>query len=223
MDVSYLVKQIKSVPQGLRLRLAKAITVNSDQTVDIQIAGDENTLPSIKYLSHIAPKPDDQIWVLSNGADVVGLGMVASATRTLAPTAIRSTAQTITTSTQTAISFDSVENDGWNCWDLTPNPTRLTVPIKGRYILTGNVAFEAASAGHRAINILKNSTEEICRSDFSPVSNSVDTHSTVTSHAVTLDKNDYVELRVWHNRGSDLQILATGDHTPKFSLIYLGS
>jgi hypothetical protein len=191
--------------------------------MDVQVAGDTNTLPSVRYLSNYAPKPDDQVWLINSGADLLGIGMVASADRTLAPTAYRSTAQTITTSTQTKVEFDTVDSDGWNCWDLSPNPTRLTVPVTGRYIITGNVAFEASASGHRAINILKNNTLELARSDFNPVSNSIDTHSTVTCHAVSLTKGDYVELRVWQNSGSDLDIMNTGDHNPKMSLIYLGS
>jgi hypothetical protein len=223
MDFNYLVKNIKEVPQGLRLRQGSVTTVNSNYTMDVQIAGATEILPSVRYLSNYAPKPSDQVWILNNGADMLGFGMVAGADRTLAPTASRSTNQTITTSTQTKVIFDAVDSDGWNCWDVSPNPTRLTVPVTGRYIITGNVAFEADSAGHRAVNIFKNNTVELARSDFNPVSNSIDTHSTVTCHAVSLTKGDYVELRVWQNSGNDLDILDSGDHSPKFSLIYLGS
>jgi hypothetical protein len=225
MDLNYLVNQIKgdAIAPTLRLRQGKVILVNADRTMNVQIAGDTNTLPSVRYLSNYAPKPDDQVWLLNLGADLLGIGMVAGADRTLAPTASRSTNQSIPTSTQTKIEFDDVDSDGWNCWDLSPNPTRLTVPVTGRYIITGNVAFEAASAGHRAINILKNNTLELARSDFNPVSNSIDTHSTVTCHAVSLTKGDYVELRAWQNSGSALNILDSGDHNPRFSLIYLGS
>jgi hypothetical protein len=225
MDLNYLVNQIKgdTIAPTLRFRQGKVITVNADRTIDVQIAGDTNTLPSVRYLSNYAPKPDDQVWLLNSGADLLGIGMVAGADRTLAPTASRSTNQSIPTATQTKISFDDVDSDGWNCWDLSPNPTRLTAPVTGRYIVTGNVAFEAASAGHRAINILKNNTLELARSDFNPVSNSIDTHSTVTCHAVTLTKGDYVELRAWQNSGSALNILDSGDHSPRLSLIYLGS
>lgn len=225
MDLGYLVNQIKgdTTAPNLRVRQGKVVTVNANRTIDVQIAGDTNTLPSVRYLSNYAPKPDDQTWLLNSGADLLAIGMVAGVDRTLAPTASRSTAQTITTSAQTKIIFDAVDSDGWNCWDVSPNPTRLTAPLTGRYIITGNVAFEAASSGHRAINILKNNTVELARSDFNPVSNSIDTHSTVTCHAVSLTKGDYVELRVWQNSGSDLDILNSGDHSPKLSLIYLGS
>jgi hypothetical protein len=223
MDLGYLVNQIKASPQGLRLRQGKVIIVNSDRTMDVQIAGDTNTLPSVRYLSNYAPKPDDQVWLFNTGADLLGFGMVAEAGRTLAPTASRSTVQTIPTATQTKVIFDAVDSDGWNCWDLSPNPTRLTVPLTGRYIVTGNVAFEASASGHRALNIYKNNTVELARSDFNPVSNSIDTHTTLTCHAVSFTKGDYVELRVWQNSGSDLDVEVSSEHQPKMSLIYLGS
>lgn len=222
MDLSFLVNQIKASEQGLRIRQGKVITVNSNRTIDVQIAGDTNTLPGVRYASNYAPKPDDQVWLLNDGADLLGFYMVAGADRTLAPTAVRTTNQTITTSTQTKIIFDSVDSDGWGCWSVS-NPTRLTIPVTGRYIISANAAFEAAAPGHRAINILKNNVNELARSDFLPVSNSIDTHSSVTSHAVSMTKGDYVEFRCWQDSGSDLDILNGGDHSPRLSIIYLGS
>ncbi len=82
MDLSFLVNQIKATDQGLRLRQGKVTAVNSDYTMDVQVAGDTNTLPSVRYLSNYAPKPDDQVWLLNNGTDLLGFGMVAGAGRT---------------------------------------------------------------------------------------------------------------------------------------------
>lgn len=75
MDLSYLVKQIKEPSSGLRLRQAKVITVNaSPASVDIQIAGDTNTLPSVKYLKSLTPVANDIVWILVNGSDLVVIG-----------------------------------------------------------------------------------------------------------------------------------------------------
>lgn len=223
MDFSYLVKLIREAPQGLRLRQGKIITVNNDRTVDVQIAGDTNTLPSVRYLSNYAPLPETQTWLLTQNADILAIGMIAGVDRTLAPTAIRTTTQAIPNDTQTKVTFDSVDSDAWNCWDVGPNPTRLTAPISGRYIAMGNIAFAPAASGHRAVNILKNNTDELVRSDFPTVGNSVDTHSTVTSTPISLTKGDYIELRVWQNSGSSLNLQVGSNHEPKLGLIYLGS
>lgn len=79
MDFSYLVNQIKTTPQGLRLRQGKVVAYNSGpSTVDIQLAGDTNTLPSVKYLESYSPTVNDTVWLLSNGADLLVIGKQAN-------------------------------------------------------------------------------------------------------------------------------------------------
>jgi hypothetical protein len=79
MDLSYLVNQIKAVPPGLRLRQGKVMaTNNSPKSIDVQIAGDTNTLPGVKYLDSYAPQVDDIIWLISNGSDLLCIGNQAT-------------------------------------------------------------------------------------------------------------------------------------------------
>lgn len=80
MDVSYLVNQIKTTPQGLRLRQGEVVTHdNVAKTIDVRIAGDPNVLPSVKYLdSYTNPTAGDVIFLLANGADLLALGHIAS-------------------------------------------------------------------------------------------------------------------------------------------------
>jgi hypothetical protein len=52
-------------------------THNSPKRVDIQIAGDTNTLPSVKYLHSYSPQVGDTVFVLTNGADILCLGDIA--------------------------------------------------------------------------------------------------------------------------------------------------
>jgi len=81
MDLSYLVGQIKGTDTFPTLRLRQAYVVarnNSPKTVDIQIAGDINTLPKVKYLDSYAPQVGDTVFVLTNGADILCLGDIAT-------------------------------------------------------------------------------------------------------------------------------------------------
>jgi len=81
MDLSYLVGQIKGTDTSPTLRLRQAYVVashNSPKRVDIQIAGDTNTLPSVKYLHSYAPQVGDTVFVLTNGADILCLGDIAT-------------------------------------------------------------------------------------------------------------------------------------------------
>jgi hypothetical protein len=230
MDLSYLVNQIKGdiTAPNLRVRQGKVITVNSNRTIDVQIAGDTNTLPSVRYLSNYAPKPDDQTWLLNSGADLLAIGMVAGATRTLTPKAYRGTAQSITANTETLVSFSAVENDDWNCWDASPNPTRLTAPITGRYIAVAMVKWSESGndADWFSNSILVNGTQEIAYGNTKKL-RSHGQHINVTSPPITLTKNDYIELLAESSVDAQLIVTANGDSyvgwMPSLSLIYLGS
>lgn len=188
----------------------------------ITLSGGTTPISNVRYLRSYVPRVGDTVLVQVKQNDIFVLGALASNERTLAPTAERSTSQTIPNNTQTKIEFDGVLFDSWNCWDLSPNPTRLTAPIDGIYMAVGTIVFEASSSGHRALNMYYNNTYELARSDFPTVGNSVDTHTTVTSPSFEMAKNDYIELRAWQNSGSDLDAVATGDHRPTLTLIYLG-
>jgi len=80
MDLAYLVNQIKgdtSTPV-LRLRQGKVVVVNtSPASLDIQIAGGANTLPSVKYLDSYSPTTNDTVWLISFGADLLVIGKQA--------------------------------------------------------------------------------------------------------------------------------------------------
>lgn len=227
MDMSYLVNQIKAVPKGLRLRQGKVITVNTNRTMDVQIAGDTNTLPSVRYLSNYAPKPQDQVWLLNDGADLLGIGMIASADRTLAPVAYRTSDVTIPVDTNTYISFEADNSDAWNCWTVG-DPTKLTAPITGRYIATASILMEGQNNTYAAVFIEKG-TQEIARQDGLIATKDHGFHLSVSSVPFTMNKGDFVRMGVHHdyNPDNDLIISSGGvDHTGFFnalSLIYLGS
>jgi hypothetical protein len=227
MDLSYLVNQIKATPSGLRLRQGTVITVNANRTIDVQIASDGFTLPSVRYLSDYAPKPADQVWLLNDGADLLGIGMIASANRTLAPVAYRTTAVTIPKDVNTYISFEADDSDGWNCW-VIGDPTKLTAPVTGRYIATASVLWEGQNSGYAAVFIEKG-TQEIARQDGELTTKEHGLHLSVTSVPITLTKGDFVRMGVHHdhNPENDLIVSSGGvDHTGYFnalSLIYLGS
>lgn len=74
-DMSYLVKQIKSAPSGLRLRQGYVYHYDStNKVLDIQLAGDSNILPGVKYLHSYAPQTGDTVWLLTSGSDILCIG-----------------------------------------------------------------------------------------------------------------------------------------------------
>jgi hypothetical protein len=227
MDISYLVNQIKATPSGLRLRQGTVITVNADRTMDVQIASDGFTLPSVRYLSDYAPKPSDQVWLLNDGADLLGIGMVASSTRTLACTAYRTSTLDIVRNTLTTIPFEAARRNDWNCWTVT-DATKLTAPVTGVYQSTASVLIESQNALIE-VSIYKG-TQEIARQDVELSKTTVGGfHGMVTSVPFEMTKGEFITMRVQHDYNPDLTLLLNAggkDHTGFFnalSLTYLGS
>jgi hypothetical protein len=227
MDLSYLVNQIKAPQSTLRLRQATVISVNSDRTMNVQIAGDGFTLPSVRYLSDYAPKPSDQVWLLNDGADLLGIGMVASSTRTLACTAYRTSTLDIVKDTLTSIPFQAARRNDWNCWTGT-DATKLTAPVTGVYQSTAAILIESQNA-RVEVSIFKG-TQEIARQDVDLTKTDVGGfHGMVTSVPFEMTKGEFITMRVQHDYNPDLTLLLSAggkDHTGYFnalSLTYLGS
>lgn len=122
-------------------------------------------------------------------------------------------AQTITTATETAITFgtgDAVED-----WDtdafhsMSSNTSRITIPtgFGGRYSLHGSVVWAADSTGMRITSIKKGAATYLAMDCRAPIT-SGDVTVVNLSCEVALAAGEYVELRVYHTKGSGLDVQA---------------
>lgn len=104
-------------------------------------------------------------------------------------------------STPTVPSFDTESWDPFGMHEGVTSPSRVTIAIPGRYLMTALVLFSSESAsGHRRIKILKNGadafTNQMLRAsgvDVSPV------YTFITIQE--LAANDYVEVETYQNSG----------------------
>lgn len=223
MDLSYLVNQIKAEPSMLKLRQGKVVTVNSDRTIDVQIAGDTNTLPSVRYLSNYAPKPDDQVWLLNDRTDLLAIGMIAGNERTLAPTVYRTDSLSIPINTETTITYQGERNNGWDCWSAA-NPTRLTAPITGMYQATSAIYADSQSNVDVSVGIKKNGSILLVRQDVTTKNDPNGFHGMVTTTAFPLTKGDYIETTVLHDYNPSINLKADANgYLNSMCFIYLGS
>lgn len=128
----------------------------------------------------------------------------------------RSTNQTITTATATAISFDTVVDDTDTMW-VIGSPTRLTINTAGRYIIFGNIEFEANGTGDRKV---------IIRLNGSTIIASLHIDATAPTHTEdipietmwTFAVGDYIELVVTHTRGANLNVLTSARYSADFRI-----
>ena len=117
--------------------------------------------------------------------------------------ATRATAQTIPTATYTAIAFTSEEDDIGGCHSTVSNNTRIVAPDAGVYRIAASVDFANNASGEiRICDILANGLFRLCaqRPHYSANHQSA-MNPTCT---VRMAANDYVEFRIYHDRGSDL-------------------
>lgn len=151
MDMHRLVTQIKGDTNYLRVRQGRVSAVNADYTIDVTISGDTNVLPKVKYLGHYAPRLNTQVWILTDGTDMIALGHLAPRSAPVLRVS-RSAVQSIPNATDEAVIWTEASGTNpWSMWDNTNNTTRtvITVPIPGYYSATFYGAFVNNTTGLR--------------------------------------------------------------------------
>ena len=119
----------------------------------------------------------------------------------------RSTTQTITTSTDTPIGFDTEVEDTAGYHEGVTNPSRFTVPSSkaGVFHVRGGVFWDANATGQRQCYIRKNGTAIPGTYQVDPGNSSFGI-AQFASAIVRLAVGDYVELTVWQNSGGNRTI-----------------
>jgi len=154
---------------------------------------------------------------------------ITDAHRMPAVRAFRTTNQSITSSTITAVSFDS-ETGGFDqvggvastMHDNSTNPSRLTALYAGIYLAYATVVWAGNATGSRfqwfAINTAGAGTGTRHGQTIAP-GNAASTALNNTA-LMSLAVNDYIELMVFQSSGGALNVL-TGDGCPQFAMVRL--
>lgn len=144
-----------------------------------------------------------------DGFSIPGPALVAGAARVY-----RSSNQTISNTTETAITLDSVTYDTNGYWNAG-SPTLFTIPSgqDGKYIVVGQVKWSVTGSGASYARVYKNGT--LVGEGYSQL---VDTNSvTLVVCEVQLAANDQIELRVFQSAGGSETVVG-GAATTYFSL-----
>ena len=81
MDMHRVAEIIKGTgPAGpkrpaLRLRQTTVVTVNEGGTVDVTFADGEQVIEGVVHFSDVTPVEGGSLWVLTDGVDVIGIGV----------------------------------------------------------------------------------------------------------------------------------------------------
>lgn len=133
----------------------------------------------------------------------------------------RTTTQTISTGTVTALAFDAEEVDTDTLHDNSTNNSRVTIALTGKYFVFGQVDYEASSTGQRQARIHKNGSEFLTSIVDSSTAGIVIVQ---VATVMSLSSGDYVELATYQDSGGDLLANANIANAPttRFAVVYLG-
>lgn len=126
---------------------------------------------------------------------------VASAARVY-----RTTNQSITTATLTALSPDTLDFDTDVYW-AAGTPTRLTAPRAGKYTVGCSILWDSSTTGNRSVYVVKNGVTGTRLAGEQMAANA----SGILNIATTLNlvAGDYVEFYVNQNSGGSVNVVAT--------------
>lgn len=129
--------------------------------------------------------------------------------RLLAAKAVNTTGTAITTSTNTKLPFadaDAFDAPGWH--STSTNNTRITVDEAGLYLVVGNATFPGVAAGTAILTRIYLNGSTIVDSNSHDAITGVGDYVQNQSILV-LTASDYIELEVWHNKGSNETVTGT--------------
>lgn len=138
---------------------------------------------------------------------------------------IRTTAQTITTATVTAIAFNGTDTFDTHAFhDPASNNSRFVVPSgkDGYYLAIATLQWDVSTAGARLMSIRKNGTTLISEIEYNPNFTPVDGQGASLSTIVLLAATDYLELTVYHTKGTNLDTRAAAEGC-NFQMTLLGT
>lgn len=129
----------------------------------------------------------------------------------------KTSAQSLTSSTATAITWDAEDFDTDAIHDSVTNNTRLTVPSGVAYVeVFGRYGF-ASGAGSRLAYIRKNGTSIATNFDASVF----EAYNTIHTGPIAVSAGDYFELFLWQDTGGALNA-AGADPSMRFSMRIIG-
>lgn len=134
-----------------------------------------------------------------------------------------SAAQTITTSTETAISFDTELYDTDSIHSTVSNTSRLTIPSSGKWSGGGCIKFADNGTGIRQIYIVKNgdAANTLAKHRTDPTTG--DESEMCVPFEDSFSTNDYVELWVYQTSGGDLDSMAQSPYAPSLWIHKVGA
>jgi len=130
-----------------------------------------------------------------------------------------STDQTVLTNSDTTLTFDSERYNDASMHSTGTNPSRLTAPIAGVYMICVGIELSHLASDQWSVSIIRNGSETIAAA--SPTANGTADPQLCLSTLFHLAANDYVEVSCYQNSGSSGTAYEDPDFSVEFSAQWL--
>lgn len=129
--------------------------------------------------------------------------------------------QSISDATDTAVTFDTDTYDFDDIHSTTTNPSRITMLLAGKYLLTANIDWEDNATGYRQLKLLHNATTAIALTTRVGSATAGANRQTIVTE-YDFAAGDYLELFVLQTSGGALNVLTNNDFSPVLTAVLIG-
>lgn len=221
LDTFGFVSALKGTAPTFRRRQGTVVSVETGYTMTVELAGDTTNVAGVRYFGHYPPKVGAQVWIDTDGSDLICIGAVAGLGGAFPVARMVKTAnQTLNTSgTSEKVTFGITDPNSFDPYGMYQNANeRFVAPFDGVYLVTGHLTYAASATGFRDVQIRLNGslytlTREAATSANTPTYN--------CTAVVKMLKDEYVEI--WGNQTSGGALaISPSNSTVGFGFQYLG-
>jgi hypothetical protein len=222
-DIFGFVDAVSYNKPSIRRRMATVISVESDVTMTVSLAG--NTDPAyyisqVRYMEQVAPRVGGHVWLDTDGADIVAVGRIVGRGAQYPHCRVyRSADQSIPNgTTYTTVTFTTADVNFYGMWSAGA-PTVITVPFAGLYQVSINMAWATNSTGLRtAIGLVNGTTQSLIQIDGLSATGAYLSNTTI----VSIPDGGTVSMQVRQTSGAALAALGGSRYETSMSVTYVG-
>ena len=201
------------------------VTITNSMATAIDAKGDLVVGTGADTFSRLAAGTNTYI-LTADSAEATGLKWAAPAaggSTFVGCSLTKSANQSISNTTNTAITFDTELEDTDSFHSTVTNTSRITIPAgkAGFYLISGQINYASNATGVRHGNIYKNGS--LLSAAWLMGATNGDWTGGSVSQIVELAVNDYVELFAYQNSGGNLNINGGSTYGAAFQVQYLGA
>lgn len=170
-------------------------------TLTVALAGDTTAFSGVRYLNTFAPKAGGQVWLDTDGVDVMAVGALAGRGGHACVANVRLNANLSVPAdgtNYTTVGWEHAANDPFGVWQ-SGKPNYLMAPVSGFYLVRASVAFAAGTSGQLTLGIFKNTTAWTNAGTSYAAELSTDAgavYMTATAHLIPMDVGETITIGV---------------------------